>query len=333
MKKCKHYSYLLMFFALYLANTVTLSAQFPTPAEMEKMKNRKMLVLVEQPEEEIIARLEKADKGLIAIYKERLETYNSNLKTALQTFWTFQEDVKFVSIEEIKEIKKSKSKEYTVIFTTSISYSGSTAHDIDWSDDLIKASMVDYHKYTQFGTIALAVALIEDYGERTITSMPSNRYLPTKTEMACMVYTMNSILLGEIGPPQITLKDIDKNCPGLKTKTLLINKSNLSDQLSEEKLKSIYPYGLRVLDDKEIDELVFSKTPGIAYLYAYPIYLFNTGYQYMVYMTINFGETKYTQGCLVNPLDFMINKADMYDQYDAKIVNENAISAIVNSIK
>lgn len=330
------FRYLFLALFLFTIQTSESFGQELTAAQIDGVRNRKLLVQIEQEDQDLIKELNKINSSLVQVYKERLATYNANLKSAIESFWTIHSELQYVTNEKIRELKKSHKNEFVIIYTLDISGTNTT-FGLKWTPDLIEDGIIKYHTYSRVGIDALCITFIEDYGVTPLTYMPSNRFLPTKTEMACMIHTMNSFFSGEL-PSQQKMKPkevneiLSGNCPDLKNFTILFNKHNLTADLTSEKIKSLYPYPFLILDDTEIDSIVYSKIEGYVYFYAYPTYLSAADQSYMTYLTVNCNEVGKHGACLLNPFDFKLKKNLSSIENDAKIIDEKAILALSEKV-
>ena len=334
----------LFVFLSVINNTISAQMQ-PTPDQIEKVKNRKLLVIQEEPDEYIIKQLTKVNINLVDTYKIALKLYNTNLRIAIDSFWTIHDEYKLVTIQEAKEIEKSKSKEY-VIISSSNNTGSSYYFKIGWTDYDVKKHYLNYHKFSQggsydlFGSYGLAITLIEDFGEKYIGYAPSNRFLPTKTEMACMIHTINMQLSGL--KEAVMFRNIEDallaanvNCKDLRDLTLLINVNNLAPELSIQKVKSLYPYDVEILDDSKIDEIIYSKKAGYVYFFPIPVYAISN--VYLSYSTLNTNSLEGIGVCSLNAFDFKVKNvitgpAPFEDGF-AKLIDEKALVALIDLLK
>lgn len=331
------FSIVLIFLLSLTSNNISAQIQ-PTPEQIEKVKTRKLLVVQEEPDEYIIKQLSKVNINLVDTYKIALKLYNANLKIAIDSFWTFHDEYKMVTIQEAKEIEKSKSKEYVIISpsTTGTNYYFNNG----WTDYDVKQHKLNYHKFSLAGSYGLAITLIEDFGEKYIGYAPSNRFLPTKTEMACMIHTINMQLSGlkeavMYRNMEDALLAANVNCKDLRDLTLLINVNNLASELSIQKVKSLYPYDVEILDDSKIDEIIYSKKEGYVYLFPISVYAINN--PYLSYSTLNTNSIEGIGVCTLNAFDFKVKNvitgpAPFEDGF-AKLIDEKALMALIGLLK
>ena len=186
----------------------------------------------------VIKQLTKVDINLVDTYKVALKLYNKNLKLAIDSFWTFHDEYKMVTIQEAKEIEKSKSKEYVIISSSFTTWAGSYFFKNGWTAYDVKEHFLNYHKFCTDGMYGIALTAIEDFGEKYIAYTSGNRFLPTKTEMACMIHLINMQLTGQSktvkgSDLEEALLAMNVNCKDLRDLTLIINLNNLARQIIE----------------------------------------------------------------------------------------------------
>jgi hypothetical protein len=212
-------------------------------------------------------------------------------------------------------------------------------------EDVLNGSL-NSHKSTNSGIYALCIDLIEDYanGKNPIASMPSNRFLPTKTEMACMVSVLNSYF---VEGADIQNKNYDiyllnenkNNCKTLRDMTLIVNENNLAKELRYNDIIPIYPFKVIVMPDNSVDSTIYSKTSGYVFLFAYPEYQFTSGSAYMRYFVINCNGGDNTILCSTNKLAFKIKQPKLmtqeqsYQDNAVKFIDRNVFEALTSMLK
>lgn len=325
-----------------IGNLQICHSQIPSIEDIQSVKSRKLLVLLAEPDMEVIEELKVKNSSLIGVYKESFNIYNANLKIAMDSFWGVHNEYKFITQMEAELLRKEKNEDFAIVFSFYVTSLGYLRYNLEWQSEDIIYNALNYHKYKRKGIYALSVVFSEDYGngKLPIMTVPSNRFIPTKTEMACMVNVLNSIFLGNVDDAErIGIKHSselkDKNCDTLKQLILLINENNIEDGLTFEKIKEIYPYDFMITNDKFIDSITYSKNKKYVYLYAYP--LFEVNLTYFRYHIINCSDLSGIIICTLNPFDFLFkknywNQEDSYADNDAKIITEKAILEFVSKI-
>lgn len=326
---------------LFILNIKAGYAQIPTSEQINEVKGRKFLVVLEEVNPDLVKDLEKDNPKYVETYKNAIDIYNSNLKIAVDSFWEIHDEIKYVTVTEAKAIKKTKSKVYTLISSVSVTSGGYQSYNHGWSDSWFNEDLVQYHKITLGGFYGLGVTLIEDYGEKSITIVPSNRILPTKSEMACMIFMLNNAFIRQVEQTSNNLEDnlaiANAKCKDLKELTLLINIYNISTDLTVDEITHMYPFQIEILEDSLIDEIIYSKKPGFVYFYTYPQYLYSSSQTLLTYQTINTNDIDGSGSCFLNPFDFKIKtvflgEVPCEDNY-AKLITKEVMESLILNLK
>ena len=91
-------------------------SQIPSIEDIQNVKNRKLLVLLAEPDMEVIDELKVKNSSLISVYKESFNIYNANLKLAMDSFWGVHNEYKFITQKEAELLRKEKNKNFAIVF-------------------------------------------------------------------------------------------------------------------------------------------------------------------------------------------------------------------------
>ena len=104
------------FYAILLVSIVTINqirAQFGMgkPEDIEQVKKRGIIVIVEKPSERIIKKLTKKGKTTeMDAYKAAIAEYNSNMQAVAEKFWNFSSGkIEYKTIDEVKKTANRKN--------------------------------------------------------------------------------------------------------------------------------------------------------------------------------------------------------------------------------
>lgn len=75
---------ILLLMAILLVRSSSINSQNPKLEDINALKARKMLVLLAEPDPKIVENLEKKYPNLINYYTGLIDTYNANLKVAVE---------------------------------------------------------------------------------------------------------------------------------------------------------------------------------------------------------------------------------------------------------
>lgn len=253
--------------------------------EIESVQHRKLIVIIEEPKETVLKKLTRRKKDSeLQNYRAALDEYNKAMKEVVEKYWPWKSNgIEYKTYREVEALKKSKSRDYAIIYSISQSASrfyGDASYNsksgLNWSWDMKEDSEDrDYIKY--FTT--LIVNVIEDLKRTPVyqTSLPD--IFPTK---ASLVFGMNNCKayfdyrLGtkknkeKINGLDLIEQMARENAPKLKTMTLLIRTDWLDKKLPEKGIKNFYPYPYKVVSREEMDDAIMTEKDNTAYIIILP---------------------------------------------------------------
>lgn len=277
--KVKFLTLLLIFGASF-----TLRAQMGMgkPEEIEAVKARKLVVLIEEPREKMLKRIaKKAKRGSVEDYKADLKTFNANMKEVVEKFWPYnKKDIQYKTYDEIEQLKKSGSEDYAVLTCLSAE-ARSTSSGFNYAEGLywVKDIKEDFEDRDDAMFSVMMVNVIEDFGKKPVFYVPLYDVFPTK---ASIVYGIESIenyftmRLNKANGSKMREErermeaEMAARAPKLAEKTLLIREEWLDKELTAANFKNYYPYKYKVCDRAFMDEVIMNKDSKYAYAVEMP---------------------------------------------------------------
>ncbi len=174
--------------------------------------------------------------------------YNIAVKSAVDHFWTMTPH-KYISVDEFDTERKDKEKSFLL---------------------LTKATLTKDKRNAEY----LYLNLMMGDADENIDNMPEILTLPlayTGVDENSYVYIMDVIIRFAqehvklmVASDRITqfrnLKYYNDNVSKIKTKTLLVEKKDLGDEVNTiEKIKAVYPYSVKIVDSDEIEKEISGK--------------------------------------------------------------------------
>jgi hypothetical protein len=246
--------------------------------EIEQVKSRKLIVMIEEPREKMLKKIEKrAKRGSVEDYKADLKSLNENMKAVVEKFWPYNKTgIQYKTFDEIEALKKTKSEEYAVL--TCLSAKPSTmgagfkyAEGIYWVKDIKE----DFEDRDDLMVSMLIINTIEDWGKKPVYYVPLFDVFPTK---ASLVYGVKGIEIyfnmriqkkknGVSQREQQELQEVEMKirAPKVANKTLLLRQEWLDEELTADNLKNYYPYKYQVCDRELMDKIVMEQDGNYAY--------------------------------------------------------------------
>lgn len=253
--------------------------------EIEEVKKRKLIVVIEEPDEKVLKKIAKHPKrGTVEDYKADLKTLNENMKMAVEKFWPYKKnDIQYKTFAEIDALRKTKTKGYAVLGCFSVMPTKFTSSGagyifnkgLHWEKD-IKQDFEDRNDYDMMFTV-LMVDVIEDFGGRIVpvSYVPLYDVFPTKASIVFGIKSIENYFTQRIRIKKEGAKKRDEakeqeeliaaRTPKIAEKTLLIRSEWLDKELTEENFAKYYPYKFKICDHDFMDDVVMNQDANYAY--------------------------------------------------------------------
>lgn len=252
------------------------NAQFSLTSNKEanKIKNSKLFVVLEEEDPKTISKLKKKKKTKeLKHYKAQIEGRNKALKNAVENYWIFSEDIEYVNASKVKQlVKEDKSKNVYLQYGKFIEYekistnSGLDGKPAGWNRDA--GGTMTYNKSTKYTELANEITSIEIGDPKAMIKVYLPNVYPSEADVAYGMQVMQFILNYLIASTDHKIPKLEKhiksNAPELKNLTLLIDKNELHDKLTEKEIKEVYPYAFKLVDGETIDKAILDKDPKYA---------------------------------------------------------------------
>lgn len=259
-------------------------AGMSNPEDIEKIKAQTLLIMIEEPKEELLAKLKPEEQE---IYKQDITTYNEMMRNLFPKIWTLSTDVDFKTRKEIMALIKAKDanyayleyEKYKVQFANALSFRATFQTG---SKDDLKKLLNPAPSYAET-TIAIRFTEKPNTSLEVISiRMPSA--FPTKGEMACAVKQIEYTFTKKMeGIKNMALaSQYRKEAKRLANMTLLINKDDID--ASEDAVKEVYAYPYEIINGKERQDLAMISGDS-AYAVISVIPVGNGQFSYRVFAT------------------------------------------------
>lgn len=240
MKTIKAFLFIL---PLTLLGTV-LYAQYDLPKydEVLQMKNRQLVVIINQPDEYLVKKYsKKSDDTKIREYLQMYGNYNDHMKEVVSKYWTFNDkEVLFKTWDEFKEMTHDKAEEdkYYLMYSCSLT----KREGFDWEFNQAGDQIIGSQTYFKVGLQGESPFSKFNYEYPWLKPSVRDLYFI----LTIINYEFNYILNHKA---DIDLKQmVNENAHILCDKTLLITKYNVSHTIIDN-IQSVYPYKYELVDD------------------------------------------------------------------------------------
>lgn len=241
---------------LLLLACITLKAQWGLAKKetVDALKSRTLIVVVEEPNAELMKKLDAAQKEF---YSKDVEEYNISMKELMPKYWKWNDKVEFKTRSEVEQLVKSKSKLFAYIENTKYKVNFANKMSLNATQKLKKGELMlmggDYAE------TAMAVRLTD---ENSLGNPVYGIYLPSVfPSKGEMVFALKQLQL-QLKYKSQGMKDgainslYKENAKQLVSKTLLLSKEKIS--LSEAEVKKVYPFTFQIVDMNRIEQAFLS---------------------------------------------------------------------------
>lgn len=193
-------------------------------------------------------------------------------KSLVGKYWTFNKKIEYVAASKVKGLMKKHKNKYAVLkyssfSQTAINKTRNPAYD---SRNPVLHSQYKKSRYIA-NTIRIIMISLNGRKAHVKANLSSNYSLERNTiyGLMQMQYTLEYLVADPKNKSINTFyrKQIKKNAPELKNKTLLIDRELLAKKMTESKIKKYYPYPYKVVDAPTIDKALKTRSDAYAFIH------------------------------------------------------------------
>lgn len=246
------------------------------------MAKRPLLVELREEDPGIIKYLSKNPKTADRLkrYKASILDYNVMIKSGVDKYWKYNEQVEYKTKSEVDELRKAKSKKYVVLTYIELGdITPVTSEDIEkmrGRSDL-KIPALRYTRIEQPDRLPDYKIYLPSSNIRE-----DNKYLDCdfkfaliemQAELKWMIDNNKKLQFNEY-----TEKVAEGNCSKLKDKTLQVEKSFLYKKLTEAEAKEAYGNNIEFVTAEELNSSFIDSKKGTAVFFDIPYGLANVNF-------------------------------------------------------
>jgi len=177
--------------------------------------------------------------------------YNITVKSAMDKYWKIT-PIKYISSDEFENERKDKTKSFLLLTKTTLTRDKQNT-------DYLYLNLLMGDNVDKIDNMPEILTLPLHY-----TGVEENSYV---YKMAVMIRFTQEHAKAMMATDKLSqfrdLKYYNKNIKEIKKKTLLIEASDLAEEVNSiDKIKAIFPYDVRIVSSAEIEKAVFAKTPN-----------------------------------------------------------------------
>ncbi len=234
--------------------------------DIKKLQTMTLVVVLRKENPSTVKSLSKKPNEL-KNYRLNIEKYNKEFKLAMDSFWFYKQELKYVELpydrwdrnakKELEKELNSKEKDYAYIMQTASNYSFGT-YDMEF-----------YHR----DVTGLKLSdLVVGFGDKSVpvggTKLPFVD--PSEADFIYGIQQIKTYFDFRLTKAEKSRKEAKaeylQNAVKLKEKTLLVDKALLQNGLTEKEIKTVYPYLFKITDRAEIDQAIINRDDKYAYV-------------------------------------------------------------------
>ena len=262
-----HFRYLVFAIALLLPalSLAQLSDMQKKRGAVVARKN-KLVVLLEKENKFHIARLKgKGQESEIEPYKKRVALYNASIKEAVNSLWSFSEEVEFVEPTQYKEYAKANSRGLVLLTLTNAEYLEGPA-----TDDIMSEARYGKNFTTNGGLIPRLHLYVAGCKEMFLEGVMAEGDCSSGGLGLALLDIQSWLRFWSKGEHLNLWSNRSRgNGKEIKDYTLVVHKDHLDEELANADLSAVYPFQIKVVEDEEFDELILKKVPKHAILFPW----------------------------------------------------------------
>jgi hypothetical protein len=257
-------------------------AGLSNPDDIEKIKQRTFLVMLEEPKQDLMEKLKPEEQEN---YTADINAYNSMMQELMPALWKISAKLEFKKRSEIMELIKSKDQGYAYLEYEKYRVQFANVSSLRMTFKSEKGEKMGGLNPVGETYIASSISIRLTEKANTsleIISIPVASPFPSKGEMALAVkeilYTFDKRASGIKTMQLATLPK--KEAKKLEKMKLLVNADDTD--ASEEAIKKVYPYPFELVKGKEaLDAAILTGDSGTAVIKIIPNG--NRSYSYKVF--------------------------------------------------
>lgn len=260
--------------ALTLA-TLNTFGQFSITSQKDAalIKESKLLVVLEEPDPKTLKKLAKNGQSEVDNYKLQIEGRNKALGEAAEGYWSFSSEVKVLKESEVYDFLDGNDGYVTLQYGEYLDYYRMTSPFTNtgkmagWTRDS-QTGLPTYLAPTRYSVLANEITTLEILDKKSLIKVYLPNLSPSKTDVVYGLKEIQYILtyLSEGNKFIGILKQIKANNAELDKVTLLIDKDDVDEDLTEDLIKEIYPHPFMISDYETIEKAILEENPQYAYV-------------------------------------------------------------------
>ena len=250
--------------------------------QWEPIKTKPLCVVLGVENEKYVEKLTKKKKEQeVKNYKNLIANYNTFIKSSVNEYVKEFTSIKYITTTEFKNMDKKDKKSNAFLVRTFPEHTGgmvSTGFNnkpsfggMGGGNTFAMASIEGIPENIDLDTTNVKDASIikllswNDDELFPYYSQQLTKLFCTNAEVSLSMRQLNNSISNSIN--KISAKETEaKILTALKTKTLIINKNSLSDNLTETDIKKVYPNTFKIVEQAEYENILLSKKDDVVLL-------------------------------------------------------------------
>jgi len=240
--------------------------------KINRIKNAVMIVALEEPDQKKIQKHQDEPDWQTG-YLEGIKQRNELLSSVVKKYWTYNSKIEYMLFTAAEDLV-ARDSNYIMIFFDNYLKSQDDLYKFPTPNDNITTRTSPYHSTNKFHILSINnKAMIGIRTRVAQTSLPNRD--PTYADIVYGIQQLQFCMRFRASAPKNTMyrfygKYMGKRSCKLKYKTLLINKELIYAGLTEELIKTVYPYKFQITSSDIIDSAIIKKDTNYAFMQFAP---------------------------------------------------------------
>jgi hypothetical protein len=272
---------LLILFALLLTHQMGFSQFFGEgkPEDIKEVPNHPLVVVLELPLDEKIKELSESPKSkdILIKYKQDVENYNIGFKAAIKRFWKMhkQSDIVYVFSNQTGTLEQRYPEGYSMLSCNTMTPPWNGNSRLIEPQDYLKWNSKINEKRDYIYDYSNMVLLYSKPGKKRYiqvghANLPN--VFPLKMDLAFGVIYLQKFFEYRLKDKKVKdFKDEMKDEQiKLANRTLILWDEWVPGKMSDDQIKTMYPFNFRVVNQEEFEEILFGEDEKYAFVIIQP---------------------------------------------------------------
>jgi hypothetical protein len=272
-------SIIILCLTLICTHNVFSQYAYGTSETYHLLKNKKLIVALQEEDPETIKKLAKKP-DVLQSYRQNIQQFNEYLKYAIANHWKFSTEIEYLPFSQaVRKLEQDKGATSNLLYYSYLIDEDLPNHNHQkrtWERSgiatkqcqvlVLSTSHLDLRRVSAFNAPKNMVGTLFPIGR-----IDQGSAIFTINHMQSQLDYLRDNEKGKMTNLYVYSKDFRKNTPELQSKTLLIPQEYMDEDFTAEEIKEYYPYPYKVCKYEEVAKAYLEKKEDIAVLELVPL--------------------------------------------------------------